>query len=199
LQTCIFPGLPVFLSNFFIDMRPVILLMVILNIVFTCYSQEKSSDSIRMDNLERKEKKLFYDQLFVFSDNSLYGNLIRYDADFFNQPLFSESNWKIDFNAMENPFVPGASNRYSIVYGYQPLFGYYSIMNQARYQINDRFSIGGNSFAGSSLFDPMPLNRPFNEMDIKGASMFLEYKVSKKFKIGARIDVTNQRTLFPAP
>ncbi|HBL77439.1 MAG: hypothetical protein A2W90_21275 [Bacteroidetes bacterium GWF2_42_66] len=180
-------------------MRSIILLIIVFNIAFSCYSQEENEDSLIMSDFELKEKKLFYDQLFIFSDNSLYGDLIRFDAAFFNQPLFPETNWKIDFNALKNLFTANTPNNYSMFYGYNPFFSSFSIMNQARYQINDRLSIGGNSFSGSSIFDPMPMNRPFNERDIKGASMFLEYKVSKKFKIGTRIDVMNQKSMFPAP
>ncbi len=177
-------------------MRSIILLLIILNAASACYSQEKI-DSMNVNDFELKEKKLFYDQLFMFSDNSLYGDLIQFNTAFFNQPLLPDTNWKIDFNALENPFAPASTS--SIFYGYQPFFGSFSIMNQARYQINNRLSIGGNSFSGSSIFDPVPLTRPFNERNINGASMFLEYKVSKKFKIETRVSVSHRGSIFPAP
>lgn len=162
-------------------------------------SQELQTDSLEMNNFVKLEKKLFYDDLFYFSDNSLYGDLIDFKSAFFKQPLFPETNWKTDFDSFKNPFsIPNQSiKNFSI--GFDPMFGQFSVMNQARYQINDKFSIGGNSFAGNSIFNPMPMNRSFNEMDIKGASMFMEYKVSKKFKIETRVSVTNRDSMFPLP
>ena len=176
-----------------------IILSFLLISVLNGNSQELQTDSLEMNNFMKLEKKLFYDDLFYFSDNSLYGDLIDFKSAFFKQPLFSETNWKIDFNSFTNPFsMPNQSmNSFSI--GFNPAFGQFSVVNQARYQINDKLSIGGNSFAGSSIFNPMPMNRPFNEMDIKGASMFMEYKVSKKFKIETRISVTNRDPMFPLP
>ena len=176
-------------------MKAIILLIFFLN-VFFCYSQENRKDSIVANNFEGMEKELFYDQFPVYP-GSLSGDFLQFKPSFLNPLFLPETNWKIDFNALENPFAPAITS--SMVYGYQPFFGSFSIMNQARYQINNRLSIGGNSFSGSSIFDPVPLNRPFNERNINGASMFLEYKVSKKFKIETRVTVTNRESMFPAP
>ncbi len=177
-------------------MRTIILLILLRIVAFPCFAQEKNADSIAADNFKWEETKLVYDQLFIFSDNSLYGTPDYLGAAFFNQPLFPENNWKIDFDALKRD-RPVAG--FSMLYGYVPSFGVFSIMNQARYQVNGRFSVGGNSFSGSSLFDPMPLNRPFNERGVKGVSMFMEYKVSNKFTFGVRVEMINHQPLFPIP
>ena len=177
-------------------MKNFFLFSILLVVTAACFSQETQKDSLATNDFLKLERKLFYNELFNFADNSLYGGLIDFKSAFYKQPLFPESNWKTDFNSMENPFP--ISNQ-SVRIGYDPMFSQFSIMNQARYQINDKFSIGGNSFSGSSIFNPMPINRPFSEMEIKGASMFMEYKVSKKFKIETRVSVSNRNSMFPAP
>lgn len=182
----------------FFSMYKISLLFFLLASAVNCNSQELRSDSLEVNNFMEMERELYYSDLFNFSDNSLYGGLIGFKSAFFKQPLTTETNWKIDFSAFTNPFSI-ANQAQNIGIGYNPMFGQFSIMNQARYQISDKFSIGGNSFAGSSIFDPMPMNRPFNEMGIKGASMFMEYKVSKKLKIETRVSVTNRDSMFPFP
>ncbi len=171
--------------------------LILWCVVFSCYSQENTVDSLKTDDFGLLERNLFYTDLFNFSENSLYGGLIQFNSAFFTQPLFPETNWTIDFSTLDNPFSPGYQKFVPFTIGFNPFYGSFNIMNQARYQINDKLSIGGNSYAGSSIFDPMPMNRPFNERDIKGASMFLEYKVSKKFKIETRVSVN--RHVSPLP
>jgi len=75
--------------------------------------------------------------------------------------------------------------------GYSPFFTSGKIFNQAIYRVNDRFSFGGNSFGTQSVFDQPALNPAIQIMSTKGASMFLQYKVSKNFKIETRVSVSN--------
>lgn len=162
------------------------------------FAQKAEVDTLIVPDFELKERKMFYDQLFDFSDNSIYGGLIENKADFFKQPLISDTNWKIDFNSIQNPFsIPTDNSSFS--FGFNPFFNSFSITNQARYQISDKFTVGGNSFVGNSVFSPSLMNKYSDNWDIKGASMFMEYKVSKKFKIETRFTVTNQSSDFPLP
>lgn len=164
--------------------------------VLLCFSQEFKNDTLNVVDYQLQERKLFYTDLFNFSENSIYGDLIPFNSAFYKQPLFPETNWKIDFDAFMSPFT----SMNQIIYpGYFPLYGSYQVLNQARYQINSKFSVGGNSFIGNSVFNPIPMNNPFGNNDIKGASMFMEYKVSKKFKIETRVSISNNNSMFPVP
>jgi hypothetical protein len=64
-----------------------------------------------------------------------------------------------------------------------------TVFNQAVYQATDRFKIGGNSFGINSLLHaPLPGSGTGN-FDYRGMSLFMEYKVSKNFRIGGSISV----------
>lgn len=65
-----------------------------------------------------------------------------------------------------------------------------TVYSAARYRINDRFSFGGYSFGARSVFTaPLP-NQGINSFDTRGSTLFMQYKVSKNFKIETRVSVT---------
>lgn len=65
-----------------------------------------------------------------------------------------------------------------------------SVFSSAAYKINDRFTLGGYSFGANSVFSaPLP-NQGLNSFDFRGSTMFMQYKVSKNFKIETRVNVT---------
>ncbi|MFA7491268.1 MAG: hypothetical protein WCY58_10995 [Mariniphaga sp.] len=65
------------------------------------------------------------------------------------------------------------------------------ITSGSTYRLNDRFSFGGYSFrAQSALSAPFP-NQGLNNFDIHGSSLFLQYNVSKNFKIETHFNVSH--------
>lgn len=74
-----------------------------------------------------------------------------------------------------------------------PFFHSGSVFHQATYQFGEKFAIGGNSFGMNSIFTPPPLNPSSNQWDVRGASMFMQYKVNRNFKIETRISVTGNQ------
>jgi hypothetical protein len=97
------------------------------------------------------------------------------------------------FNSKEFIFAPpifettnfGAHGFYP-----SPFYRNGTVFSAASYQLNDKFKLGGYSFGANSVFSaPLP-NRGMNNFDTRGATMFMEYKVSKNFKIETRISVT---------
>ena len=66
-----------------------------------------------------------------------------------------------------------------------------TIFNQAVYRISDKLQFGGNSFGGNSPVRAPLLRSGAGAYDFRGASLFLEYKVSKNFRIGGGITVTD--------
>lgn len=62
-----------------------------------------------------------------------------------------------------------------------------TVFGGSAFHLNDRFTVGGYSFGAKSLFSaPFP-NQGF---DVRGSSLFLQYKVSKNVKIETRVNVT---------
>ena len=59
---------------------------------------------------------------------------------------------------------------------------------------SDKFSFGGNSFGAQSVFDKPRMNSSINDMCTKGASMFMQYKVSKNIKVETRVSVSSHQS-----
>ena len=105
-----------------------------------------------------------------------------------------QSRWKIDYTAGINDFQWG---------GRSPLFGqgefsgwpgYGEVLfNQASYRLSDKFVLGGNSFGAGSLLSA-PVRKPGSDQwEWRGASMFLQYKVSKNFRIETHVSVSGNQ------
>lgn len=71
----------------------------------------------------------------------------------------------------------------------------FHVFNEANYRLNEKFLFGGNNFGTGSILEPPLINQSINDMSLKGASMFLQYKVNDKFKVETRISITNKQ--FP--
>ena len=65
-----------------------------------------------------------------------------------------------------------------------------SVFSAASYQLGNKFIVGGYSFGANSIFSaPLP-NQGMNKFDTRGSTLFMQYKVSKNFKIETRVSVT---------
>lgn len=65
-----------------------------------------------------------------------------------------------------------------------------SVFSAASYQLGNKFIVGGYSFGANSIFSaPLP-NQGMNQFDTRGSTLFMQYKVSKNFKIETRVSVT---------
>lgn len=91
-------------------------------------------------------------------------------------------------NRMTTGFHPGYFNFMPV-----PFMQNGTIFSQGSYQINDKFKVGGYSFGANSIFSaPLP-NQNLNNFDFRGSTLFMEYKVSDKFKIETRVSVSQGR------
>lgn len=80
-------------------------------------------------------------------------------------------------------FMPG-------LFSVSPFMQNAGIHSSASYQVGNKLTVGGYSFGGNSIFQaPMP-NQGMNNFDTHGSTLFMEYKVSKNFKIETRVSVT---------
>ncbi|PIF02184.1 MAG: hypothetical protein CR996_00985 [Draconibacterium sp.] len=160
--------------------------------VFPALSQESSDlkpiigDSTKQ-LLERKNEynKLVSGNLFSETE-ALLPTLPKIDftSGFINIP-------KVTFEALMNKSIyfagssPGIMNPF-----FSPFFNNGVILSQDAHALGNKFIIGGYSYKGNSVFAaPFP-NQGLNHFDISGASLFLQYKVSKNIKIETRVNVS---------
>ena len=72
---------------------------------------------------------------------------------------------------------------------FSPFYGNATVLSQGVYQLNNRFSMGGYSYGVNSPLSA-PLPNAFENFDRYGSTFFMQYKVSKNFKIETRINVS---------
>jgi hypothetical protein len=73
--------------------------------------------------------------------------------------------------------------------GFIPFLRNGQVLSSANYKIGDRFSFGGFSYGANSIFSSPSLNPEINRFDMHGSTLFIQYKVSKNFKIETRVNV----------
>jgi len=159
------------------------------------YSQEE----IRLDSIPKiqeglRVKELNLERPLLFENSFSIGEINLIDKSMFNQPLLPNYNKNLDFKKYLN--YPKSSTESFSTVGYivSPFYTNGMVFNQATYQLSDKFSIGGNSFGAQSVFDAPRVNSSINEMSTKGASMFMQYKVSKNFKVETRVSVSSHKS-----
>ncbi len=162
----------------------------ILSILFLIsgFIVSAQSDSVRVSTIN-PEYDFLYKELFNFSPNSTFGSLELEIAAGLQSNLNFKPNLVFNLDPFSSMKTLSLSNGMPFLH---PFVNQLEITNQKQYQLNDKLSLGGSSFVGNSVFNPLPANPSLKDMSIYGASMFLEYKVSKKFKIGGGFSITNQ-------
>lgn len=161
--------------------------------VFVVSFANAQSDSIKLSTVQ-PEYDFMYKELFNFAPNSIFGELSfespmnKYANQFsLKQPLV------IDFNSFQSFKTVSISNSFPV---FSPFINSFAITNQAHYKLSNKLTLGGNSFSANDIFNPVPLNSSIKDMSIRGASMFLQYKINDKFKVGGSFSISNQRGPF---
>ena len=110
----------------------------------------------------------------------------------FDFSKYLNSRWRVDYTTFNvQNYLPGNIPNMQQGSFFSPFVGSGTIFNQAVYQLSGKLLLGGNSF-GVNPVSGSPFNRSGTRpYDMRGASLFLEYKVSKNFRIGGSISVTN--------
>lgn len=107
---------------------------------------------------------------------------------------YFRSRWKVDdLSGFGN--LPFSGSLFNAGSGFSlfPYPGTGTVFNQASYRLSDKVLIGGNSFGVNTLLSA-PFSRPgANAWEWRGASMFMEYKVSRNFRIETRVSVTGNQ------
>lgn len=173
-------------------------LLLILLIFFCAFlsvsAQEKiSPDSILISPARPENLGLHIEMPPIFDTSSGVENLNLFDESIFQQPLLPDYNKLLDLKKYWN--TTGLKSESFSNFGsvFAP-FIQGKVFNQASYQVNDRLTFGGNSFGAQSIFETPQINSSIQEMSIKGASMFMQYKVSNNFKVETRVSISNGRS-----
>ncbi len=85
-----------------------------------------------------------------------------------------------------NEFFPGHPGSPSTFF-----FHNSRVLSSAVYKLNDRLKLGGYSLGFNPAFTaPLP-NQGINNFDVRSSTLFMQYNISKKFKVETRINVTH--------
>jgi hypothetical protein len=157
------------------------------------YAQEDIfSDSIHSLNPEIIDFQHPIENSISLNDLPFSNKFLLIDPSVFNQPLLPDFSKNLNFNVNQSSSLT-KFDFYSLgTSGIDYFLPYGTIFNQATYRINNRWMFGGNSFGSNSIFEAPKLNANMHDMSIKGASMFFQYKVSEKFKIQTRVEISNR-------
>jgi hypothetical protein len=112
----------------------------------------------------------------------------------FDFTAFSDLRRGSDFFSFDG--FPGRNERLFMPYGVFssfPFAGYGEVFHQASYRLSDKIRIGGNSFGVNSLLTAPFTRRGANQWEWRGASLFMQYKVSDKFRIETHVSVTGNQ------
>ena len=176
-------------------MRRFILLLIFSCVVFFVSAQEKIySDSISNKHPELIIRQSIIEQTLKFDEIAFPDEIKSLNYSIFDLPLLPTYNKNLDFLKYLNP---GKVISYSYSFAessFNPVFPFGRVFNQSAYRLNDRLLIGGNSYGAQSVFDRPKMNSTIQDMSLKGASMFMQYKVSDHFKVQTRISITNGRS-----
>lgn len=172
----------------------------ILFLISSCASVSAySQEEILLDSISKTQREVTVRELnlvkpLLFENSISIDEINLIDKTMFNQPLLPDYNKNLDLKKYLN-FSKSPTESFSTIgYIVSPFYTNGMVFNQATYRLSDKFSFGGNSFGAQSVFDRPELNPSVQNMSTKGASMFMQYKVSKNFKVETRVSVTTHKS-----
>jgi hypothetical protein len=163
--------------------------------VLLVYAQEE----IRLDTIPKIQrgdgvKEFYLEKPLLFENSISMDEINMVDKSIFNKPLLPDYNKNLDFKKYLNYSKSSTGSFSTVGYIVSPFYTNGTIFNQATYRLSDRLSYGGNSFGTQSVFDAPRMNSSINDMSTKGASIFMQYKVSKNFKVETRVSVATHKS-----
>ncbi len=106
----------------------------------------------------------------------------------FNEGIYKRYSFDFDNYSFYN-FGGGVFSSVALNPFYSPFYGNGAVFSQGAYKLNDKFTIGGFSYGANPVMSaPFP-NQGLNKFNTYGSTLFMQYKVSKNFKIETRINV----------
>lgn len=144
------------------------------------------TDSTQMKN----ERQLLYQQLLSVSlqSSGLMDNIKLPEFDFNGElpKRYQFSAETFTTNQYQFNIYPGGNS----ILTSSPFFTNGAVFSEAQYKFSDKFILGGYSFGTNSIFaSPLP-NQGMNNFNTRVSTLFMQYKVSKNFKIETRVSVS---------
>ncbi len=133
------------------------------------------------------QRQMEYYQLVSGNSALFIGDLELPEVNF-QEEYMSRYALNLDFAAINNYNLSGfsAGSMYSF---YTPYYRNATVLSAASYKLGDKFTLGGFSYRSNSIHStPLP-NQGMNNFDAYGSTLFMEYKVSKNFRIETRVNV----------
>lgn len=131
------------------------------------------------------ERKIMYRQLLGGElPSSLALQPLQLPKFDFKSEMLKRYNYNIN-GLSANSFSP-----FLFDFSLSPFLRNGQVFSAASYNLGNKFVFGGYSFGANSIFSaPFP-NQQMNQFDTRGSTLFMQYKVSKNFKIETRVSVT---------
>jgi hypothetical protein len=174
--------------------RFIFLLISSCSVLFASAQEEIVLDTIPKIQDVESVKELNLERPLLFENSFSMGEINLPDKSMFSQPLLPDYNKNLDFKKYLNYSKSSTESFTTLGYIVSPFYTNGMVFNQATYRLSNRLSFGGNSFGAQSVFDAPRMNSSINDMSTKGASMFMQYKVSKNFKVETRVSVTTHKS-----
>lgn len=178
-------------------MKRFILFVISSCAAFYLHAQEEIRfESIPKSRIGQEPEILIPAKQLIFEDTFPMEKFNLKDESMFNQPLLPDFNKNLDLKKYLGSPMNINITGYSWGSYFNPFISSVQIFNQSSYRLNDKLSIGGNSFGARTIFDAPVLNPGIQNMNIRGASMFMQYKISDKFKVETRFSISNHKSPF---
>jgi hypothetical protein len=174
--------------------RFIIFLISFCAVLFGYAQKEIVLDTIPKIQVGMGVKELNLERPLLFENSFSMGEINLIDKSMFNQPLLPDYSKNLDLKKYLNYSKSSTESFSTVEYIVSPFYSNGIVFNQATYRLSDRVSFGGNSFGAQSVFDAPRINSSINDMSTKGASMFMQYKVSKNFKVETRVSVATHKS-----
>jgi len=169
------------------------LFFIILQIIFIAATAQEPLMPVlpEKDSLITDDDQLFMDNSPVSEENLSFNLTEPLPLPYFNFKKELASRWSYNINGLS--LYPGDINVIDTgIYGFSffPVTFNGVILSEGSYRVNDRFTIGGYSFGANRLLSVPVTVQGNNNFDFRGSTLFFKYKISDKFKIETRFNVT---------
>lgn len=135
------------------------------------------------------ERKMEYRQLISGNSANLLIDEVRMPAFDISEAYRSRYAVNLNFYALaglwNNGFSAGRTSSF-----YSPFYQNGMVLSEGIHQLGDKFVLGGYSYGANSIFSAPNPHPGSNNFDTYGNTLFMQYKVSKNFKIETRINVS---------
>jgi hypothetical protein len=137
------------------------------------------------------ERQIEYRQLISGQfNNDLFPETVKlsgFDLNTEFAKMYSLNLNLYNFNNMFNSgFSTGMMNPF-----YSPFYQNGMVLSEGAYKFSDKFTFGGFSYGSNSMMSGPPMPTPgMDKFDRYGSTLFMQYKVSKNFKIETRFNVS---------